>query len=85
MYNLVIPRTVEKQLNRIPHPHRTRILSRLQQLQTDPHARETLKLAGKTDEYRIHAGNYRIRYQIEDDSQSVILLHCLHRKDIYRK
>ena len=85
MYTLVIPRPVEKQLDRIPRQYRSRILAELQQLQENPRKRGTIKLAGYVDEYRIRIGSYRVRYSIDDDTQTVIALHCLHRKDIYRK
>nr|WP_246275672.1 type II toxin-antitoxin system RelE/ParE family toxin [Brasilonema bromeliae] len=36
-------------------------------------------------EYRIRVGDYRVRYEIDDESQLVQLLQCKHRKDVYRK
>ena len=85
MYTLVIPRPVEKQLERVPRQYRDRILSRLQELQDNPRGRGVIKLTGRADEYRIRIGDYRVRYEIDDEHRIVILLHCLHRKDIYRR
>ena len=84
MYTLVIPRPVEKQLDRIPRQYRSRILAELQQLQENPRKRGAIKLAGYADEYRIRIGSYRLCYSIDDERQTVIALHCLHRQDIYR-
>lgn len=85
MYTLVIPRPVEKQLDRTPRQFRIRILTQLQQLQDNPRKRGAVKLAGHSDEYRIRIGDYRVRYEIDDEHRRAIVLLCLHRKDIYRR
>jgi mRNA interferase RelE/StbE len=38
----------------------------------------------KPFQYRIRVGDYRIRYQIDDEKQDVTLLHCRHRREVYR-
>jgi mRNA interferase RelE/StbE len=40
---------------------------------------------GFDNEYRIRIGDYRVRYEINDETLTVIVLHCQHRKDIYKK
>ncbi|MEH2406207.1 type II toxin-antitoxin system RelE family toxin [Nostoc sp.] len=44
-----------------------------------------VKLKGSDNEYRIRIGDYRVRYEIDDQSQLVQILQCKHRKDVYRK
>lgn len=46
---------------------------------------ELLKLKGYDNEYRIRIGNYRVRYEINDKDFIILLLHCKHRKDIYKR
>ncbi|MEG4804290.1 hypothetical protein QUB63_25785 [Microcoleus sp. ARI1-B5] len=29
-------------------------------------------------------GDYRVRYEIEDEKLTILLLQCQHRKDVYR-
>jgi mRNA interferase RelE/StbE len=35
--------------------------------------------------YRIRISDYRVRYEIDDESQLLQILQCKHRKDVYRK
>jgi len=41
-------------------------------------------LKGRENEYRIRVGDYRVRYEVLDQESIVLLLHCKHRKDVYR-
>jgi mRNA interferase RelE/StbE len=40
---------------------------------------------GSDNEYRIRAGDYRVRYEVDDENQLVQILQCKHRRDVYRK
>ncbi|MGK7942339.1 MAG: type II toxin-antitoxin system RelE/ParE family toxin [Crocosphaera sp.] len=42
------------------------------------------KLKGFENEYCIRIGNYRVRYEINDQQLIIILVSCRHRRDIYR-
>ena len=83
-YRVIIPRTVQKQLNDLPASVRERIVKQLIILQDNPRPQGSLKLAGRENEYRIRVGDYRVRYEIIDWESIVVLLHCKHRKDVYR-
>jgi len=43
-----------------------------------------LKLAGEPDLYRIRVGQYRIIYQVQDETLTVLVLSIRHRREIYR-
>lgn len=43
-----------------------------------------LKLAGEPDLYRIRVGQYRIIYQVNDQTLTVLVLSIGHRREIYR-
>ncbi|MDW8069526.1 MAG: type II toxin-antitoxin system RelE/ParE family toxin [Anaerolineae bacterium] len=43
------------------------------------------QLKGYADEYRIRIGNYRVRYEVLDQEMTVVVLHCAHRKEVYRQ
>ncbi len=53
-------------------------------LAENPRPEGVVKLKGYDDEYRIRIGDYRVRYEIDDEESIVVLLHCKHRKDVYR-
>lgn len=84
-YRVVIPKPVKKQLDQLPQTVFQRMLPRLWGLQEEPRPQGCVKLQGGEDEYRIRIGDYRIRYAIDDAEQTIILLHVLHRKDVYRR
>jgi mRNA interferase RelE/StbE len=42
-------------------------------------------MKGADNQYRIRIGDYRVRYEINDEDSIVFLLQCKHRKDVYRK
>ncbi|MFM5891345.1 MAG: type II toxin-antitoxin system RelE family toxin [Dolichospermum sp.] len=46
---------------------------------------ESRNSEGFKNEYRIRVGDYRVRYEIDDKNLTVIILHCSHRKDVYKK
>jgi len=41
-------------------------------------------LQGYANEYRLRVGDYRVRYEIDDQGSVVIILSCRHRKDAYK-
>lgn len=61
------------------------VLEKTQNLADEPRPDGVVKLKGSDNEYRIRVGDYRVRYEIDDESQLVQLLQCKHRKDIYKK
>jgi len=83
-YRVVIPKPVQKQLDDLPDDVCDRIIKRIVVLKEYPRPRGYIKLKGYENEYRIRIGNYRIRYEVRDQEHIVILLHCKHRKRVYR-
>jgi mRNA interferase RelE/StbE len=83
-YTIIIPKPVQKQLDSLSDIIRNRILEEVVQLAEDPRPPGVVKLRGYDCEYRIRIGDYRVRYEISDKDSVVILLHCKHRKDVYR-
>ena len=83
-HRVVVPRPVEKQLDRLPGNIHDRITRQVVALKENPRPRGSVKLKGKENEYRIRIGDYRVRYEVHDDEATVLLLYCKHRKDVYR-
>jgi mRNA interferase RelE/StbE len=83
-YQIIISNAVQKQLDSLPKAVRTRIISEISLLAENPRPPGTVKLKGYDSEYRIRIGEYRVRYEISDEESVVFLLHCKHRKDVYR-
>jgi len=69
----------------LPNDVLERIVDKIQSLADEPRPDGVVKLKGSDNEYRIRVGDYRVRYEIDHESQIVKLLQCKHRKDVYRK
>ena len=83
MYQVIIPRTVQRQLDRLPSDVRRRILDHLTPLKDDPRPPGCRKLKGYADQYRIRVGEYRVRYRIIDAELVILLVRVAHRKEAY--
>ncbi len=84
-YTVIVPKPFQKQLDCLPEEIQERILEKIILLEEDPRPPGTVKLKGYDNEYRIRIGDYRVRYEVNDKEFLVLLLHCKHRKDIYKK
>ncbi len=84
-YTVVISKSVQKQIDNLPPDITLRVIDKIQNLASEPRPDGVVKLKGSDNEYRIRIGDYRVRYEIDDESQLVKILQCKHRKDVYRK
>lgn len=84
-YEVVVPKPVQKQLNKLPEGIREKILEKVLQLADDPRPAGVKKLKGLDNEYRIRINDYRVRYEIDEKKLVVIILHCSHRREVYRE
>lgn len=84
-YAVLIPKPVQKQLNDLPAEVRSQILEKLLSLEQEPRPLGVKKLKGFESEYRVRVSDYRVRYEVDDETSTVVVLHCKHRKEVYRK
>ncbi|MBW4673625.1 MAG: type II toxin-antitoxin system RelE/ParE family toxin [Desmonostoc geniculatum HA4340-LM1] len=84
-YTVIISKSVQKQIDNLPNDITLRVIEKIQNLAVEPRPDRIVKLKGFDNEYRIRIGDYRVRYEIDDESQLVQILQCKHRKDVYRK
>ena len=82
-YQIIIPKAVEKQLNKLPSQVRESVIENLLTLQENPRPPNSKKLKN-TQGYRLRVGNYRILYDIDAPTQTITLRRVGHRRDIYR-
>ena len=82
-YQVIIPKSVGKELDRLPDEVVSRILARLAGLETNPRPTDVKKLKGR-DAWRIRVGDYRVIYEIHDRVLQIILITVGHRREIYR-
>ena len=83
-YRLEIDRDVEKAVRRQDRTTKARLFKAIFALAENPHPRNSLKLEGYIDLFRLRVGDWRIIYQIKDDQLLIIVLEVGSRGDIYR-
>ncbi|MFH0775874.1 MAG: type II toxin-antitoxin system RelE/ParE family toxin [bacterium] len=83
-YQVIVPKPVQNQLDDLPDEVYERVIERIVKLKDNPRPWGCVKLKNYKNEYRIRIGDYRIRYEIHNKESVVLLLHCKHRKDIYK-
>ena len=82
-YRVILPKSVQKALDRLPDEVVKRVLARLGQLETNPRPADMKKLKGR-DAWRIRIGDYRVIYEIHDRQLQILVITVGHRREIYR-
>ncbi|MBI5701416.1 type II toxin-antitoxin system RelE/ParE family toxin [Candidatus Saganbacteria bacterium] len=81
---LITPRT-KKDLKKIDHFEVKRIDAAIMKLESIPFPDGVKRLiADDVAQFRIRIGDYRVLYDVEQKSKTIIILRIGHRKDIYR-
>ena len=83
-YELVIKRSVAKDLRGIPNKDVKQIVRRIQALATDPRPPGCEKLSGR-ERYRLRQGSYRVLYEVDDRRVMVVVVKVVKRDSAYRK
>jgi mRNA interferase RelE/StbE len=81
-YTIIISKSVQKQIDKLPDLIVFRIAEKLTELSLEPRLKGIVKLKGFENQYRVRVGDYRIRYEIDDDNLLVKILQCKHRREI---
>ncbi|MBI1805406.1 MAG: type II toxin-antitoxin system RelE/ParE family toxin [Ignavibacteriae bacterium] len=82
-YRVIIPKSVSRELDKLPEDFLPRVLSCLTHLGRDPRLPGTAKLSGR-EAWRARVGDYRIIYEIHDKEKLVLVMKVRHRREIYR-
>ena len=82
-YQVILPKSVQKEVDRLPDDTAKRILTRLTGLETNPRPADVKKLKGR-DAWRIRVGDYRVIYEIHDRVFQILVMTVGHRREIYR-
>ena len=82
-FQVILPKSVQKELDRLPDEIATRILARLSALEATPRPADVKKLKGR-DAWRIRMSDYRVIYEIHDRVSQIIVITVGHRREVYR-
>ena len=61
-----------------------RILGEIDRLAALPARTDTRKLAGRSEQWRLRVGDYRVIFTTEPEERLITVLRIGHRRDIYR-
>lgn len=84
-YQIIITKSIQKQLDNLPNNLKERVYEKIGQLADEPRPNGVVKLKGYENEYRIRIGDYRLRYEIKDEELIILLIQCRHRREVYKK
>ncbi|TVP62245.1 MAG: type II toxin-antitoxin system RelE/ParE family toxin [Nodularia sp. (in: Bacteria)] len=84
-YQIIITKSIQKQLDNLPNNLKERVYEKICQLADEPRPNGVVKLKGYENEYRIRIGDYRLRYEIQDEELIILLIQCKHRRKVYKK
>ena len=83
-YSVIISKSVQKQIKQLPQSTRKRVQDKLLALKMEARPPGALKLKGYENQYRLRVGDYRIRYEINNENSVVKILQCKHRREVYK-
>jgi mRNA interferase RelE/StbE len=84
-YKVIFKPSVEKDVRSLPQSVVVRVFKLIEALKDEPIPRQSTKLAGAEQLYRVRVGNYRVIYGVDKDSKQVIIHYVRHRQDVYRQ
>jgi mRNA interferase RelE/StbE len=82
-YRIDFTTAAARQVKKLPHPARERVLQLVEGLAEDPRPHGARKLVGEQTAWRIRAGDYRVIYDVFDDELTVTVVRAGHRRDVY--
>ncbi|HYA03689.1 MAG TPA: type II toxin-antitoxin system RelE/ParE family toxin [Syntrophobacteria bacterium] len=83
-YKVALKPSVEKDLRSLPPSVVGRVLKQIEGLSDEPFPRQSRKLAGAEQLYRLRVGDYRVVYGVDKAAKEVIVHYVRHRRDVYR-
>jgi mRNA interferase RelE/StbE len=83
-YSLLIKRSAEKELKKLPAGDLRRVVDRIYDLAQQPRPSGCEKLSGEVERYRVRQGDYRIVYGIDDAAGLIEVVKIGHRREVYR-
>lgn len=84
MYEILIERAAEGDLKRLSAKNFYLIIPHIKALAKDPRPRGSRKLFGAKSDWRIRVGDYRVIYEISDQTKEIRVMKIRHRREAYR-
>jgi mRNA interferase RelE/StbE len=82
-WRVAITGRARRDLRRLDPPVRERIYDALDRLVADPPAGDVVKLTG-SEEWRLRVGEWRVRFGLDREARTIVVLRVLPRGRAYR-
>jgi len=83
-YSVRLNRAAERELDRLAPRFHRQVLAKIVALGENPRPQDVKLLKGHGRSYRVDSGEYRVLYEIDDESRTVLVFRVGNRKDVYR-
>ena len=83
-YSLLIEKSAQKELGKLAKPERAKIIAAIKGLENNPHPVGSKKLIGRKA-WRLRVGNYRVIYEINENSLIILVVKVGHRQGVYSR
>ena len=83
-YKIQLKRSVVKTLKSLPRIEVKKIGKKIDSLGQNPVPKDSKKIKGEKELYRLRVGDYRILYFFQNLALTVLVIRVGHRKDIYK-
>jgi mRNA interferase RelE/StbE len=84
-YTIEFTTAAARQIRKLPRNVRTRVLDAVETLSVEPRPQGARKLVGEDIAWRLRTGDYRIIYEIVDDTLTVTIVRAAHRREVYKR
>ena len=84
-YRIEFKKSAAKVLKKLPNPDRRRIRDKIDSFADNLPDPSTTKMKGDNPFHRVRVGDYRIIYEIHEDTLLILVLKIGHRKEVYRR
>jgi len=85
VYEVYLERSAENDLKRLPASTFQHILPQIKSLAKNPRPHGCHKITGSKSDWRIRIGDYRVIYEIEEETKAVRIMRVRHRREVYRR
>ncbi len=83
MYEVYLESAAERDLQRVPAGHFARVIRAIKSLVRNPRPAACRKISGSQNDWRLHVGDYRVPYEIDDKAAIVPVMRVRHRRHAY--
>ena len=83
-YSVTTSRSADRDIRRLDARIRRQVFTKLLALKDNPRPPDVNLLQRRDRSYRVRSGEYRILYEIDEATKTVLVLRVGHRREVYR-